>query len=114
LKMKKIYQPHFIIDEDQLTIFPSRPQIEQWLTFSERQLVQDPDSFERKTSSRRVEAFWVIEERPEGKVIGTLQGLWKFLLVKCLEAGWAPKIEDVRLDFPAPDLSKVHALGRAT
>lgn len=108
--MSKPYSPHFIVDENQLTIYPSRPMIEQWLTFSEKQLVQDEETFDRKTTSRRVQAFWVIEERPEGNVIGTLQGLWKFLLLKCLAKGWAPRMEDTRLGFPEPRLDKVHGL----
>jgi superfamily II DNA or RNA helicase len=101
------YRPNFIIDENVLTIYPSRPQIEKWLTYKEKSLRPD-GSGDFETTKEEKAAYWVREYRPEGNVISTWQGLWKMLMVKCLEKGWTPILSDVRDPFPEPKLHLMH------
>ncbi len=103
------YRPQFIIDEKQLTIYPSCREIERWLTFKERKLVADGRGG-RNSVSQQTRMFWVLEERSHGNVIGTLQGLWSYLLRLCLKKGWTPDIHDRRVAFPAPKLDRIHGL----
>jgi hypothetical protein len=101
------YRPNFIIDENVLTIYPSRPQIERWLTYKEKSLKPD-GSGDFETSREEKAAYWVREYRPEGNVISTWQGLWKMLMVECLKKGWTPVLRDVRDPFPEPKLHLMH------
>lgn len=97
------YHPTFIIDENILTIYPSRPQIEKWLTYKEKMLAPGGEVVKEDKA-----IFWVKEYRPEGNVISTWQGLWKRLWTQCVQKGWEPVIHDVRDPFPPPKLHLMH------
>lgn len=101
------YRPTFLVDENVLTIYPSRPQIERWLTYREKSLKPD-GSGDFETVGEEKAAYWVKEHRPEGNVISTWQGLWRMLMVKCMEKGWSPVLRDVRDPFPEPRMHLAH------
>ena len=92
-------------DDSVLTIAPSNPALEKFLTYREKSLVQDPKNPWKKVTKVTVNPLYKVVSQQNGyNVIQTMQGMW--LKVKFfLEAqGWDVKFYDMRVPFPKPRL----------
>lgn len=98
-----INEVHLMWDDSVLTIAPSFPELEKFLTYKEKSLEPDKKNpYKRVTKVKTVPLYTVVNSKNNYNVIQTMQGLW--LKVKeFLEAkGIAVKFYDMRLKFVKP------------
>ena len=92
-------------DDSVLTIAPSFPELEKFLTYKEKSLEQDKKNpYKRVTKVKVVPLYTEIENKNGYKVIQTMQGLWLKVKNFLEEKGVAVKFYDMRLKFVKPKL----------
>ena len=92
-------------DDSVLTIAPSFPELEKFLTYKEKSLEQDKKNpYKRVTKVKVVPLYTEIENKNGYKVIQTMQGLWLKVKNFLEENGVSVKFYDMRLKFVKPKL----------
>jgi hypothetical protein len=96
---------HLMWDDSVLTIAPSFPELEKFLTYKEKSLEQDKKNpYKRVTKVKTVPLYKEINNKNGYKVIQTMQGLWLKVKTYLEEQGYTVKFYDMRLKFQAPRL----------
>lgn len=96
---------HLMWDDSVLTIAPSFPALEKFLTYKEKSLEQDKKNpYKRVTKVKTVPLYKEINNKNGYKVIQTMQGLWLKVKTYLEEQGHTVKFYDMRLKFQAPRL----------
>lgn len=75
------------------------------LTITEKQMVQDEDTYQQKVEFRRRPLYNVLSENPY--VIQTYQGLWKAIFDYSIVRGVIPQMYDRRYMCASPDLNSM-------
>lgn len=98
-------EAHLMWDDSVLTIAPSSPELEKFLTYREKSLVQDKKIPWKKVTKVTVQPLYKVVSQQNGyNVIQTMQGLWLKVKNFLEENGWDVKFYDMRLSFPKPRL----------
>lgn len=98
-------QVHIMWDDSVCTVVPSCPELEKFLTYTEKSLEPDPNkNWVRKTVFRTKPLFKTIAKERNYNVIQTMQGLWLRIKTFLEENGYEVVMHDRRMEFPAPKL----------
>ena len=98
-------EAHLMWDDSVLTIAPSSPALEKFLTYREKSLVQDPKNPWKKVTKVTVNPLYKVVSQQNGyNVIQTMQGMWLKVKTFLEEQGWDVKFYDMRVSFPKPRL----------
>jgi hypothetical protein len=96
---------HLMWDDSVLTIAPSSPALEKFLTYREKKLAQDPKCPWKKVTKVTVNTLYKVINQQNGyNVIQTMQGMWLKVKTFLEENGWDVKFYDMRIGFPKPRL----------
>ena len=98
-------EAHLMWDDSVLTIAPSSPALEKFLTYREKSLIQDPKNPWKKVTKVTVNPLYKVVSQQNGyNVIQTMQGMWLKVKTFLEEQGWDVKFYDMRITFPKPRL----------
>jgi len=96
---------HMMWDDAVLTIVPSNPDLEKFLTYKEKSLEADPKNPWNKVVKVKTENLYkVIGHSSGSRAIQTMQGMWLRAKEFLEKKGHVVKFYDLRLKFPSPRL----------